>query len=206
MNSDNRNSFWKRIIPNKEEILLALKSFSKKERLIFIVISALFVVSSLFFLNTINSFVSVEVPSYGGELSEGIVGTPRFVNPLLAISDADRDLTSLVYSGLMKKMPDGSIVPDLAKSYDISPDGLSYVFVLKDKIYFQDGTPITSSDVEFTVNRAKDPVLKSPKRVSWEGVSVQKINDSTIKFTLKQKNFPFLENTTLGIIPKRLWQ
>ena len=123
----------------------------------------------------------------------------------LAISDADRDLTVLIYSGLMKKEPDGKIIPDLAENYEISPDELSYIFNIKENAYFQDGIPVTADDVEFTVNHIKDPLLKSPKRVNWEGVTVQKINDKTIKFSLKQKYFPFLEIATLGIIPKHLW-
>jgi len=205
MNSSESNSSWKRYIPTKEELLLVLKSFSKKERVVFSVIVFFFVVTFFSFASTLNNLISINVPSFGGKLSEGIIGTPRFVNPVLVLSDADRDLTTLVYSGLMKKEPDGKIIPDLAQSYEISEDGLSYIFNIKENAYFQDGTPVTADDVEFTVAQVKDPLLKSPKRVNWEGVAVQKINDKTVKFLLKQKYFPFLETTTLGILPKHLW-
>lgn len=46
----------------------------------------------------------VEVPLDGGSITEGIIGTPRFINPVLASSDIDRDLVSLIYSGLMRKI------------------------------------------------------------------------------------------------------
>lgn len=199
-------SRFKRLLPNYDELVLTVKSFSVNERRAFIAVGLFFAASALFFTATLNDWVSLEVPAYGGTLSEGIIGTPRFVNPVLALSDADRDLTALVYAGLMRKLPDGTLVPDLAESYEVSEDGLSYTFTLKKDLYFHDGTPVSADDVEFTVNRVKDPLIKSPKRVSWEGVSVQKLDERSIKFVLKQKYFPFLENTALGIIPKHLWK
>ena len=74
-----------------------------------------FLVSTIFLFNFINDKISVEVPSYGGEFSEGIIGTPRFINPVLAISDADHDLTRLVYAGLMKKPRAATLFPNLPK-------------------------------------------------------------------------------------------
>ena len=147
----------------------------------------------------------VSVPMRGGSLSEGIIGTPRFVNPVLALSDADKDLVSLVYSGLMRKTPDSTLIPDLAEKYTMSSDGLSYTFTLKNKIYFQNGKPITADDVIFTINEAKDPIIRSPLKGNWDGVSVEKIDDKTIKFTLKQPYASFLENATLGIMPEQTW-
>ena len=147
-----------------------------------------------------------EVPTYGGSFSEGIIGTPRFVNPILSISDADRDLTILVYSGLLRKTADGGYITDLASKYEISKDGLTYTFTLRNNLTFHDGTPLTTDDVEFTIQKAKDPLIKSPKRPNWEGVSVQKIDDRTISFTLVQPYAQFLENVTLGVLPKGLWK
>lgn len=205
MNHNDRWSRFHAVIPTKEEILLVLKSFSMRERYIIFAVALWCAASFFWALDATNRLLSDDVPTTGGELVEGIVGTPRFVNPLLAISDADRDLTALVYSGLMKKNPDGSLSPDLAAGYEISPDGLSYTFTLKEDARFHDGTPVTADDVEFTVNRAKDPLLKSPRRASWEGVTVEKVSDHVVAFTLKQSYFPFLENTTLGILPKHIW-
>jgi peptide/nickel transport system substrate-binding protein len=156
-------------------------------------------------LENVNKYFMVSVPMPGGSLAEGIVGTPRFINPVLALSDADKDLVSLVYSGLMRKTPDGTLIPDLAEKYEMSPDGLNYTFTLKNNIYFHDGKPVTADDVVFTINEAEDPVIKSPLAGNWDGISVEKIDDKTIKFTLKQPYASFLENTTLGIMPEHLW-
>lgn len=149
--------------------------------------------------------ILITVPATGGSLTEGVIGTPRFINPLLAISDADRDLTALVYSGLLRPTPDGSLVPDLAEGYTVSDDDLTYTFTLKNNLRWHDGAPVTADDVVFTVTKVQDSSLKSPKRASWEGVAAEKIDERTVQFKLKQPYTPFLENATLGIIPKHLW-
>ena len=73
-------------------------------------LAALSVVVGLFALQ--RSFLIVE-PAYGGSFTEGVVGTPRFINPLLALTDTDRDLARLTYAGLMGTGPTGELVPVL---------------------------------------------------------------------------------------------
>ena len=193
-------------LPSKNEIKSAIFSFSKKEWFIFLGLAIVLFVSTIIILQSINKSFMTGVPMRGGSVTEGIIGTPRFVNPILALSDADRDLVSLVYSGLMRKNTDGTLIPDLAEKYEMSKDGLSYTFTLKDKIYFQDGKPVTTEDVIFTIEGIKDPIIKSPYKANWEGVNIEKIDNKTIKFNLKQPYASFLENTTLGIMPKHLWE
>jgi len=148
----------------------------------------------------------VSVPMHGGSISEGIVGTPRFVNPVLSFSDADKDIVKLIYSGLMRKNTDGTLVTDLAESYEMSEDSLIYTFTLKDNLFFHDGTRITSDDIIFTVEKIKDPIITSPKKASWDGITVTKTDDKTIVFNLRQPYSSFLENATVGIIPKHIWR
>ncbi|MBI2109260.1 MAG: peptide ABC transporter substrate-binding protein [Parcubacteria group bacterium] len=188
------------------EIVEPIKTFSLKEKIAFYGIAAIFAVSSLVLLSNISALFSVEIPSSGGTLTEGVIGTPRFINPLLALSDTDRDLTQLLYSGLMRATFEGKLIADLAETYEISGDGLVYTFTLKDELTWHDGKPISSDDVIFTVNKIKDSALRSPKRASWEGVSVQKVDEKTVQFTLLQPYAPFIENTTLGILPKHVWE
>lgn len=188
-----------------DEINLAIKTFSKKEWLVFFVLSLVLFISTLSILETLNKSLMVKVPFHGGSVSIGIVGTPRFVNPVLATTGADLDMTALVYSGLMRKNPDSTLTLDLAKSYEMSKDGLTYTFVLKDNIYFQDGKNVTIDDVIFTINKTKDSVIKSPHKVDWEGVTMTKIDDKTIEFSLKKPYPLFLENATLGILPEHIW-
>ena len=192
-------------LPEKSKINIALASFSKKERVIFSILILILVLSTLFILNTINRHFMVSMPIYGGSVSEGIVGTPRFINPVLAFSDVDQDLTTLVYSGLMRKDSDGNLIPDLAKEYAISNNGLTYTFILKDDVYFHDDTPVTVDDIIFTIDTVKNSIIKSPHKTNWAAVSVTKIDEKTIEFNLKQPYASFLANTTLGIMPADVW-
>ncbi|MEK7072649.1 MAG: ABC transporter substrate-binding protein, partial [Patescibacteria group bacterium] len=103
------------------------------------------------------------------------------------------------------KNADGTLTPDLAEKYTVSKDGLTYTFTLRKNIYFQNEDSVTADDVVFTINKAKDSIIKSPRKVDWDGVIVRKINDTTIEFTLKQPFSSFLENATLGIMPASIW-
>jgi len=188
------------------KFVYALRSLSSREKFIFLILFITFITGALLFLWRLENLFLIEIPTQGGVINEGVIGTPRFINPLIAVSDADRDMTALIYSGLMRTNNNGDLIPDLAEKVDISKDGLVYTFTLKDNLKWQDGKPITSSDILFTIQQAKDPTLKSPKRALWEGVDVSAPDEKTIKFTLKKPYSPFLENTTMGILPKHLWQ
>ena len=74
-----------------------LRTFRPGERLVLYCLTVALAASTLALLVGVNSAVSVIVPAAGGSLTEGIVGPPRFINPILAISQADEDLTQLVY-------------------------------------------------------------------------------------------------------------
>lgn len=189
-----------------ERIMNVVRSFSLTEKTLFVLFSIIFIVSGLSLLYRVNESFLVEVPDYGGSLTEGVVGAPRFINPILATSDTDRDLTTLIYSGLLKIDKQGKLVPDIAESYTVSDDELSYVFTIKDNVYFHDGEKLTVDDVIFTIEKAQDPELKSPREANWVGVKVEKIDDRTIAFNLKQAYAPFLQNATLGILPSHIWK
>ena len=185
--------------------LKIVSHLSPSDRLVFGLLVIFFIASSFSLLLKANQYILVEIPARGGTYIEGIAGTPRFINPLLAVTDADRDLTAIVYSGLMKRTPSGLLITDLAESYSIGDSGLSYRFIIKADAVFHDKTPVSADDVVFTVTKAQDSGLKSPKRASWDGVLVRKINDREVEFILEQPYAPFLQNTTLGILPAHLW-
>jgi peptide/nickel transport system substrate-binding protein len=138
-------------------------------------------------------------------LIEGEIGSPRFINPLLAATDADRDLTNLVYSGLMRQGPKGEPIPDLAEKFEVDATGLNYTFHLRPELTWHDGTVITADDVIFTIDKVKDPRVASPSRSLWDGIRVEKVDELTVKFKLTSPRPTFLELATLGILPKHLW-
>jgi peptide/nickel transport system substrate-binding protein len=187
------------------KIAQAIGSFSVTERLLFGIFLVIFILSGLTLLLQINERLLVSVPRAGGTHHEGVIGTPRSINPLIAVSETDRDLTTLVYSGLMRITPEGELIPDLAVDYTVSDDGLEYFFTIRGDAVFHDGEQVTADDVVFTVRKAQDPAIKSAKRSDWEGVTVEKVSEQEVRFLLPQAYAPFLFNTTLGILPEHIW-
>lgn len=204
-------TFWRTLLkpvylPLTDKLEDIYAAFSPSGRALFLCFSGMLIVSSVFLTYTMNERLLSAVPGYGGTLTEGIIGSPRFINPVLAISDADRDLTNLIYSGLLRATEEGKYANSLAESYTVSEDDLVYTFVLQKGALFHDGTPVTASDVVFTISKIQDPALKSPLRASWDGVVAEELNTRTVRFTLKSRYTPFIENLTVGILPKALWQ
>ena len=192
-------------LKGSEKLLGMIRAFSATEKVVFGFLTIIALISALIMAWKVNKSFLVPMPSHGGSFSEAIIGLPRSINPVLAFTDVDKDLSMLIFSGLMK-YEDGELVGDLAKEYSISEDGLVYSFVLKDNLRFHDGTPLTTDDIEFTIQKVQDDALKSPRRADWASVTVKKISAAEIQFILKQPYAPFLSNTTLGIIPKHIWK
>ena len=153
------------------------------------------------------SRATVEVPVPGGTYIEGLVGQPKYLNPILSQPDTvDQDIVALVFSGLSKVSDDGAIVPDLARSWDISTDGKTYLFDLRPGARWHDGWPVVADDVVYTVRQVQDPAYQGNPAFAglWQGISVEKVSDSRVKFVLKDAYAPFLEFTTLGLLPSHL--
>lgn len=155
------------------------------------------------------NYTTVSRPGYGGTYVEGIVGTPRYLNPLLvgAHNEAERDVCTLLFSGLTRLNARGEIVGDLARSWEISPDGLRYTFRIRPNARWHDGIPVTADDVLFTVGLLKDPEFPGPPEAAvevWRTVEVEKVDSRTVRFVLPQPYAPFLDVTTIGIVPAHL--
>ncbi len=205
------NGTWKKLtrprnIRPLERFEAHIRALSSGDRFLFYFFAVLVGVASLSSFYMLEQSLLVQIPTYGGILTEGEIGSPQFTNPLLAISDADRDLSILTYAGLMGLSGSGSLIPVLAESYTISADGKSYTFTLRKNAKFSDGTPVSANDVVFTVQQAQNTALNSPEYADWSGVSVTAIDQRTVRFTLTKPYAPFLGLTTLGILPSRLWQ
>lgn len=153
------------------------------------------------------SRTTVTVPDTGGLFSEGIAGKPQFVNPLLAqYNQTDQDLTALIFSGLTRTNGQGDLEPDLARAWEISPDGLVYLFKLQQNIRWQDGQPFTADDVLFTIGLMQDPEFPGVPylRSLWQSVTVEKLDAYTVRVTLPEPFPAFADFTTIGILPAHL--
>jgi peptide/nickel transport system substrate-binding protein len=135
---------------------------------------------------------------------EGVVGSPSSITPLTARTQADRDLSRLVFSGLVARGPDSTYVPDLASSWTVDASGKTWTFSLRPGAQWQDGTPVTADDVVFTVGLLKDPAYRGPLAGSWREVTVARIDPETVQFTLASPIAGFLEDALVGILPQHL--
>lgn len=188
-------------------LLLIPQLLSKKERYLILIFGIIIIISVITIPFAIFMRLTQAAPDYGGSFVEGMVGEPRYVNPLLSrTNDADRDLVGLVYSGLMKYNEEGKLIPDLIKSYEVSSDGLNYTAYLKENAHWHDGINVTADDVIFTIQTAQSPDYGSPERLNWQGVEMERIGDHALIFKLKNKYAQFLNNLTIKILPKHLWQ
>ncbi len=191
----------------KELILFVPQLLSKRERYVVFVLGIVTVISLASIPFTIFFHFTKTAPDYGSSFVEGLVGEPRYINPLLSrTNDVDRDLTTLIYSGLMKYNEEGQLVPDLIKSYEISGDGLNYTVYLKDNARWHDNKSVAADDVIFTIQTAQNSDYGSAERFNWQGVEMEKIGDYSLIFKLKNKYAQFLNNFTIKILPMHLWQ
>lgn len=86
---------------------------------------------------------------------------PPTLDPALTSDVESASYIVEIYSGLVGFNKDLKIVPDLAEKWDISNDGKTYTFTLRDNVKFHDGRPLTAQDVQYSIERAADPKTRS---------------------------------------------
>jgi ABC-type transport system substrate-binding protein len=134
---------------------------------------------------------------------EGVVGHPSSINPLTPRSLVDQDLVALLFRGLVKAGPDGTVVPDLA-SWIASADGRTYDFLMRKDAYWSDGQPVTSADVVFTIGVVQNSDYDGPVGESWQGVTVTAVSDYAVRFTMTLPIAGFLRQAELPLLPEHL--
>ncbi len=130
--------------------------------------------------------------SGGGTLTIAINQSLESLDPLLSGAYIDRAELYGIYDPLVAVTPTGKIVPDLATSWTVSSDGLTYTFQLHPNVKFQDGTDFNAQAVVFSVERAMNDKA-SPRYASALFIkSVTATGPLTVQFVLKQQFAPFL--------------
>jgi peptide/nickel transport system substrate-binding protein len=151
-----------------------------------------------------------EIATTGGIIKEGIIGQPQYINPVLSFSNdinkPDRVLEYLIYPSLFRLDKNGSLSNELVDSYTVGDNGKEYIFKLKSGINWDDNTPLTIDDIIFTLQTIQNPAYNSPISSALKGVSITRVDDSTLKLNLNSSYSPFLSNLTFGILPKHIWQ
>ncbi len=167
-----------------------------RERILFISIAAVAAVSGVVLLALIFATSTTPVPASGGNYTEGFVGQPIYVNPIIASSDIDKGLVRLVFQN----------IGDLAESIATSSDGRTWSVRLKENLRWQDTSKLTSDDIIFTVQKIQDSESRSPLSGAWQGVATQRLSELEIQFSLIN-SYAFFPETlkNLYVLPKHIF-
>ncbi|MDP2995135.1 MAG: ABC transporter substrate-binding protein, partial [Anaerolineales bacterium] len=174
---------------------------------ILVVVLTLIVVAVLLLAQQPTLNLTLPEPASGGIYTEALVGSFGRLNPLLDLNNpADRDIDRLLFGSLIKFDSGGVPQPDLAESWGVSADGTIYNVTLRANAVWQDGTPITSDDVLFTISllRSEYSAYPADVRSLWDQVEITRLDDKNIKFTLQEPFVPFLDYLTFGVLPQHL--
>lgn len=193
--------------PSLKQLKYVRKYLNPAERLTIGVCLAVIFFSSVFLAVGFYKNHLQIIPVDGGGYIEGAVGSIKYVNPLYSsVSDVDSDLVELVYSSLFKRNVKAELTNDLAESYEVSPDGRTYIIKIRPDAVWHSGGPVTVDDVIFTFGAIKDIRYKSTWRDAFSGVEIAKVDDRTIEFNLNEPYAAFPDLLTFGILPEELWQ
>ncbi len=178
---------------------------------------AFFVTSTLLIAEADERY-SVTVPDNKGSITEGVVGAPKIINPVLDTAGTTGDLTTLIFSGLMGRKPEGGYEPVLAQSVEMatelalesedtatSSENIMYRFTLREGATFHDGSPVTSEDVAFTYGLIANTAIKSPLAVELAGVTVTTIDDRTVDISVPVNVKEPYSVASVGILPKSMY-
>ncbi len=199
-------SLSKSRIPSWRQVKYVGRFLNKKEIFIVRVFSLLLFLSLGFLgVNLYKEHLKV-VPVFGGQYTEGALGSPQHINPLYAsVNDVDADLTRLIYSSLFKFDQNGKLEKDLVEDYTISEDGKTYSFKIRHGVEWHQGGELTVDDIFFTFQAIKDSAYNSPLKPSFAGIEAKIENEDTIDFVLPERYAPFLNLLTFGIMPVSVW-
>jgi len=196
----------KRKLPSIRQIRYIGQLLSSKEKktivilLIIIFVCLVFLGGRLYFSN------SKIIPKFGGEYREGLIGIPKFINPLLAVDDIDLSINHLVFSGLLKYDAEFNLIPDLVEEFSLEADQQKQTFCLKENIYWHDGEKLELDDILFTFSLIQDNRFKSPLLERIKNAQINQIDEKCLEISLEKPSLSFWSALTLGIIPKHIWQ
>lgn len=145
-------------------------------------------------------------PSYGGSVTIGITQDLDSLDPHKAIAAGTKEVLFNIYEGLVKLDKDGNLVPAVAESYEISPDGMVYTFTLREGVKFHNGEPVTADDIVYSIKRSAGMLKPLDPTVLVETVlsvisDVVAVDEKTVEVRLSQADTELLPYLTCAIVP-----
>lgn len=195
-----------RSVPRFSQIKYLFHFLSRPEKIFFNISFAVAILGTVALGAVYFTSHIIRIPKEGGEYTEALIGQPKYINPIYAsASDVDQDLASLVYAGLFRFDKNQKLVPEIAESYEVSSSSKSYDIKLREDVKFADGQPLTATDVLYTFELIQNPEVESPLKSTFQGVEITRVDNYTVRFTLKEPFAPFLSSLTVGILPEHIW-
>ena len=135
-------------------------------------------------------------------LTVGIESNPTRLDPRYATDANSARIGSLIYNSLLRADENGRLRSDLAENWSLLDDR-TYSFHIRRGVTFHDGRPLTAADVKFTYDSILEPRNRSPKRAPLKFLeSIEQLGADEVRFRLSSPYGPFLEQCTIGIVPK----
>ncbi len=153
--------------------------------------------------------VGTPQPVEGGIYTEALIGNLQRLNPLLDdFNSVDRDVDSLLFSGLVKFDSQGYAQPDVAEAIGVSEDGLFYNITLRENALWHDGIPLTTTDVLFTIElmRQGGGDVTEDQQSLWSSVEVTVFDESNMQIILAESFAPFMDYLAFGILPEHVFK
>ncbi len=180
----------------------------------------LFAIAALAFLAGA-SLAPAEDAKQGGSMIVTYKDDISTLDPAIGYDWQNWSMIKSLFDGLMDYKPGTTdLVPDLAESYEVAPDGLSYTFKLRQGVKFHNGRELTAQDVKWSIDRAVQPETQSPGQgffnmiAGFEDVTsgkakelsgIEVVDPYTIRFTLSRPDATFLHVMALNFgfaVPK----
>lgn len=149
------------------------------------------------------------IPAGGNKVIYGNTTDIKIMNPFLSTDVYSALIDGFIFEGLVKADPDtGAPIPSLAEKWDISTDGLTYTFHIRNGVKWSDGQPFTADDAKFTFDTIMNPKTDTVRKSLYSKVkSFTVVDPMTLRVTLSQVYCPFLiSSMTMGLVPKHILQ
>ena len=144
-------------------------------------------------------------PVKGGEITVGIAqDLDDSLDPHQTVAAGTREVLFNIFEGLVKPNSDGEMIPAVAEKYELSEDGTTYTFTLRDGVKFHNGQTVTAEDVVYSINRcaAVPEGQEKPLVAAFSAVkSVEALDEKTVTITIAQRDLEFISYMTAAIIP-----
>jgi len=143
-----------------------------------------------------------------GRLIMSLGGEVSVVNPVLSTDTTSSAIEGVIFNGLVKVDKNLNFIPDLAKSWKVSRNGLTWTFNLRRDVAWHDGAPFTADDVKFTFDTILNPKVNSVRRgdyiIDGKPIKFKVVNRYTVQAILPKPFSPFLTSASMGILPRHI--